>query len=145
MYVCKNLMFVGIDVVKYKKHFFKKEKIELVEHCREDILFSDEMLNALGVTEGYIDYFYRPYPETLKKYKVLKNKRDNGLKYCEADLFDCISEIYGITAVIRTLRLWANKNIEEKRPKYGWTELRPDKWATPELQKYMPEYKTFSR
>lgn len=79
MYMCEEIPVrrrnfeCGIFDCKHK--FIRRAYVGAV--CDEDyIVFKDENLKALGITEGYIDYFYKQYLYNFKMMKEAKKMVD---------------------------------------------------------------------
>ena len=141
MYICKNLI-----KFEFTAEMKRKNKYSWVKEVPfENIVFTDEMLDSLGITEGYINCFYSEYLKNLAKYKKIKNKMDAGLYYRMSKLLHCTIKMECAHSSLVTLKKFAETQLAENEPQYVWTELRPDKWATFELQKYMPNYEKRTR
>ena len=142
MYLCKNLIQIHFVSQKRKEHFFAKHDCALEEMSQENILFTDELLNAIGVTEKYIDYFYKAFLNSYEEYRAFKETKDGGLKYNKDKFIAAANKMGAACSQIVTLHIIANHQLNYNEPnKHIWVTTRPDKWATPELQKYMVDYK----
>ena len=149
MYECKGVKKGYISNLNREiiKKYGKLTEQLLKTEANKNIVFTDEMLDSLGITDDYIRYFHKIYLNKLKKsryYRKLSKKYPKDIQLKERRFY-YESEAGFYRTQLKTLYMEVLDNIDEGSVLYNslgdyyWATGRPYFWLTPEacnLTKY---------
>ena len=146
MYICEKIPVrrknFESSLFDNKHKFIRRVHVGAV--CNEDyVVFNDENLKSLGITEGYIDYFYKQY---LYNSKMLEEAKKMVVLYPYEEIYKndvrrFENEAHFFKWQIMDLHEWSVKRVkcpeeEWTSTTYSWMAFREYVRDTPVLQQY---------